>query len=58
MSVEVSWALVRFFKQSNEEEKVLDRFGSKAKVLIKTRSLLIVEIYVEQLARLDGLGDQ
>src|SRR6185312_13765603 len=57
MGVKVSWALVRFFKQFNQKEKVLDRLGSEAKVLIKTRSFLIVEIDVKQLTGFDCLCD-
>src|SRR5262249_46813344 len=56
MRVEMSWPLVRFLQQSHNEEEVLNRLGSKAQILIKPRSFLIVQVDVEKLAGFDRLG--
>src|SRR5690606_29070930 len=45
------------FQHLDQEERLLDVFRSKTQVLVEAADLLIVEVDVEELAHLKGLGD-
>src|SRR5579875_1216957 len=56
VSVEVVRAIVvLIFQQLDEEEHALDVLGSKADVLVEARPALVVEVDVEELARVQRL---
>src|SRR6185369_15504632 len=56
MRVKVAWSIVGRLQQPDQKEEVLDRLRTKTQILIETRSLLIIQVDVKELARFDRLG--